>query len=451
MKVLSWISVLLGLAGAFATCGKSQIDELATKACTVKETTFHGWKSFSLENGLVKLDIVPAIGGRIMSYNLGDYPFLYVKEAEFGKLYNVPESETQRVWHNYGGYKTWPAPQSRWGGPPDPLGSFLDGGRYTGRIVQQGEEVVEVEVVSPKDTLIGIQFTRSTLLRKGTTRVILKQKMTNVVNKAVTWSIWDVTQVRGKLREDLSGQKVTHNSGAWAYFPLNPKSIHPKGFIRLDGKPNDSQWYPNIRAGIFGIQYQFHKSKVGADVTDGWIAYVNQLDNYVFVQRFTYFPEKEYPDGGCSAEIWTDPNFPYMETEVLSPLVTLQPGESYSFDVEWVACRCAGPVIAVNDYGVVSQHLSLKKDLGSTSISGIFGVYTPGQAVLIGKDEKENVLVTEKLGTVSPFEMLTLNRTISLPQEVTTLEIAILNLRGERIGILDKLAITGDNYGHSGN
>ena len=46
--------------------------------CTVQKCDFRGWTAYRLENGLINLVAVPDIGGRIMAYDLGPYPFLFV-------------------------------------------------------------------------------------------------------------------------------------------------------------------------------------------------------------------------------------------------------------------------------------------------------------------------------------------------------------------------------------
>ncbi|MFQ6115069.1 MAG: DUF4380 domain-containing protein, partial [bacterium] len=251
------IICLLATLFTFNSCDNTS--NIASE-CIAESVEYENWSAYSLNNGIITLTIVPDIGGRVMEFNLGEHPLFYVNSAEFGKLYNPPKTEAEQVWHNYGGYKTWPAPQSRWGGPPDPIGSLLDGGKYTGRITKQSGDVAEVEVVSPRDDVIGIQFIRQIKILKGTTHVIARQTMVNISDKPVTWSIWDVTQVPAKLNAE---QKFSNQ--AWIYFPLNPNSIYKKGYRLLDGKQFNPEWHPNVVPGIMGVQFQFIKGKIGSD------------------------------------------------------------------------------------------------------------------------------------------------------------------------------------------
>ncbi len=104
--------------------------------CSVRTADFRGWPAAYLENGIIRLVAVPSIGGRLMAYDLGPYSYFFVDPDLAGKLYSAEENQgdgSLAAWKNYGGDKTWPAPQGwdndqQWHGPPDPV---LDTGRYT--------------------------------------------------------------------------------------------------------------------------------------------------------------------------------------------------------------------------------------------------------------------------------------------------------------------------------
>ena len=42
--------------------------------------TYEGWKAHVLENKLVRLHVVPEIGGRVIQYTLGDKEFFWVSD-----------------------------------------------------------------------------------------------------------------------------------------------------------------------------------------------------------------------------------------------------------------------------------------------------------------------------------------------------------------------------------
>ncbi len=80
--------------------------------------TYNGWKNATqIANGTVEVVVVPQIG-RIMRYGFtGNANVLWNNTTLNGKVtdLNAPGKD----WINYGGDKLWPAPQERWGWPPD--------------------------------------------------------------------------------------------------------------------------------------------------------------------------------------------------------------------------------------------------------------------------------------------------------------------------------------------
>ncbi len=91
--------------------------------------------------------------------------------------------------------------------------------------------------------------------------------------------------------------------------------------------------------GLFKGQYLWEIGKVGIDSNAGWIAFSQGSAGYAFAERFGYEEGAEYPDDGVTVECWTVgagqvANLDYgeteiylMETEVLSPLRTIAPGD----------------------------------------------------------------------------------------------------------------------------
>ena len=96
------------------------------------EGAYRGWKTIRLRNGLVELQVLPDIGGRIIQFKLGSKEFLWVNPRLAGKLPKPNGLAADGGWFNVGGDKLWPAPQGwdsdrQWPGPPD---AVLDGQPY---------------------------------------------------------------------------------------------------------------------------------------------------------------------------------------------------------------------------------------------------------------------------------------------------------------------------------
>ena len=400
-------------------------------SCSIEKAEFLGWNAVYLRNNLVSVVAVPDIGGRLMAYNLHEYPFLYVDPDLAGKLFTPQENQgdgSLAAWKNYGGDKTWPAPQgwdddSQWHGPPDPI---LDSGRYRLERAELEAGKAVVVMVSPPDSRTGIQITRQVTLYPNSTRVQLVLTFTNVSNHILRWSIWDVVQLRAE-RTTPEGE-TTFDPGCLVTTPLNPHSCFNEGFNIMFGKADNPQWTSDPQQGLFIARYLWEIGKVGLDSPAGWIAFNNTSKGKAFVERFSYFPDQEYPDQGASVECWTVgkgtvANLDYensgiylMETEVLSPLYQIEPGKKASFTLEWNACSIDGKVVGVSEAGCDSQPFkAIRKDTGA-HITGTFGVFDPGDLRLAWLDLQGNELTGQSLGLVSPLENVRLDQQVAIPE-----------------------------------
>lgn len=426
------LGIVLGLGGCGEKSEEKESDRRAQTEAKVEETKYHDWDALKMTNGLITVTTVPAIGGRTMAYDLETYPLLYTNPAEYGRVYPVADQEGSRVWHNWGGYKTWPAPQAQWGGPPDPVGSALDGGAYEGSIVQEKGREAAIRVASAGDNeATGLRFERVLTIYKGSTRVRVEQKMTNVGQEPARWSLWDVTQVPGSFSE---GETFTED--AQVYFPLNPNSRHQAKFEVQLGEAESQQWQPDPAAGLFCVRYRGETGKVGADSFSGWIAYADARHQVVFVKTFEVFPSEEYPDNGSTVEVYTDGQLPYLEVEVLSPLRQLAPGESYTFTENWYAARCPTPVVAANGVGVISTPFTAQATAGTVQLKGTFGVFHEGTASFAFYGADDQLLAKSGSVAVSPLEVWKLDEVMRLPEGAVRVAIVLETKDRVEIGIL---------------
>lgn len=410
--------------------------------CSVDRIDFHGWRAITLQNGIVSLVIVPDIGGRVIAYNLGDYPYFFTDPDLAGKLFSYEENlgnGTMAAWKNYGGDKTWPAPQgwdndNQWHGPPDPI---LDSGRYKLHMAKTLDHSATMQMTSPPDPHTGIQITRQITLQQMSSRVILDLSFTNISKRQIRWSIWDVAQLRAE-RSHPDGS-ISPEMSCVVSVPLNPRSRFPQGFRVMAGDENNPQWGVDNEKQLFIGQYMWEIGKVGIDSSRGWIAFCNSAQGYAFTEQFTYFPEKEYPDQGATVECWTTgrgtvANLNYenshiylMETEVLSPLYTFRPGETRSFQITWGACRCEGQVVDVNKAGCVHQSLKATPKSEGLEITGSFGVFNCGVLQLAWQDNYGKLLGIELLEKATPLEFVKLKRVFQPPSQATKMELQLLS------------------------
>ena len=409
----------------------------AEAEASVAQVDYYGWKAFKLTNGLVTAVVVPEIGGRIMEYKLGAHPFLWSNPAEYGKRYDSPRNKAERVWRNFGGYKVWPAPQSEWGGPPDPLGSTLDGGRWEGKALTKSGPSVTVELTSPADaTVTGLQITRRVTMYAGTTRLQVRESFKNVSKREVTWSIWTITQVPGALQPGVKASPQ-----AKVYFPLDPKSKQRDGFTVFSGA-DTKQWRKIAGGKVLEASYAGKVAKIGADSDGGWIASVDDLHGFTFAQVFEP-ASGNYPDSGSSVELYTNgTDLPYMEMEVLSPLHKIAPDGEFTSETNWYCAKLGGPVVKATDVAAIKTSPSGARKGTLLTVTGELAVFAPGAIELEFTGEVGKTLGASNPVQVSPASGGAIRVTGTIPEGAQHAFLVLADARGQKVGNVAEVPLT---------
>jgi len=445
---------------------------LLTGGCPAKSKSPQSWDSIDLKNDLIELQVVPEIGGRVIQYKLGEYGFFWVNEQLAGMEPPASGVGPNGEWLNYGGDKLWPAPQGwdndqQWPGPPDPV---LDGGPYTAELLRENNQPVAVRLTSRKDKRSGIQFSRVVKIFDDTTRVSVDATMKNIDTKPRRWGIWAVTQF------DVSNRHgAGYNKNYWTFCPLNPNSIFHKGYRVIYGMVNNMSFKPDYQKGppnaMMRVHYEYQVGKIGIDSSAGWIATLDATDGYVFVHRFTYEPDKAYPDD-CSVEFWTNglgefvawgrinkmpenpKDNPYvLESEILSPYATLEPGESYTFHYDWYAAKLPpnSPVIDCSSIGVTCKPLSARLRDGNLILDGQYGVFYKANCRLVLLDGNGNEIKEVSMQVpVTPLQPLILSQMpkftedTDVPENAHKLAICLYDTKGKTLGELARTQIQRD-------
>ena len=415
----------------------------------VESATYRGWKDYLMKNDFVRLNVVPAAGGRVMQFALGDKEFLWVNPDLEGKTSPETGLDPDGEWMNYGGDKLWPAPQGwdndqQWPGPPD---AVLDGQPHRAEV---DKDSAMIRLTSRDDPRSGIRFIRSIRLDPNSTRVSFKATMTNVDTKPRRWGIWAHTQ----LDAGLPGSKE-YNKLMRAWCPVNPRSRFKGGFNVIFGEKDHPSFSVDEKRGLVKVDYLYKVGKIGVDSHAGWVATVDGRRGDVFVQRFTFESDKAYPDES-SVEFWhngvgriyaynkwlemgeTPAENPYVfESEILSPFAQLQPGERCTWAYDWYACRIGGdhPVVDCNDTAVVSAPLTIQRDGRGLRVTGRFGVFSRGRMGLEITDAESRVLQTRSLDQdVTPLVAIVLDEPIKLPASAARIALVLHAPTGSRIG-----------------
>jgi hypothetical protein len=292
-------------------CGCSSIERDMAKSEQAVEpvgflvrTNYQGWAdSILISNGRVEAIIVPAIG-RIMQFRFAgesDGPF-WENESMFGQ---APDP-TSTNWLNFGGDKTWPAPQAEWGfitpreWPPPagfdavPVTATVDGWK--------------VKLVSPVDRNYGIRTIREIRLALDEPVMTVTTTYEKVEGAPIMASVWVITQLK---EPQFASARIAH------------ASMYREGFrLMTEASPQGLE----VRDGILRIQRDPKvPHKVGLDV--GSLLWVGEKE--MLRIDSSRLPQQKYPDRGASAEIYTNPDpLRYVELEMLGPLHKLVPGST---------------------------------------------------------------------------------------------------------------------------
>jgi len=411
----------------------------ATYDATLEQKAdYFGWGSvYVVKNDLISITIAPKIGARVMQYDLGTHPSIYIHEPAKG---SVPADGNVMV----GGFRQLPSPQADFGWPSPPA---VDLGNYTATIVKQSADSIVINLESPVETSTdakytkhkGIQFKRMITLYKGSTRVKVVMTMLNKGTQAMTHGIWDITQ------------SACINAGAvdkknfWVYFKKNPTSTlgGGKGYVQYMNEGTDaSQWKPDaVGNGIMAVNYLQKVGKIGADCKAGWIAFTDQLDGYAYIKTFTYQEGKTYPDSGASVQVYTYANTDMLEVEVLGPLVTLQPGDSVSLTENWYASRTAGAVIAVNEVGLTTKKCALTQSADTVEAKGTYGIFQSGTVKMQFFKNDGVVVATVDSSAAIPTDSLVLSKKFAVPAGATYFGLTMYSPAGVAVGLLDSARV----------
>jgi hypothetical protein len=294
-----------------------------------KKINYKGWVGcYELVAPPYRVVVAPKIGGRIVEYSRNGRGPIWLNEAELGKVHPLDP----KVWWNYGGYKTWPAPQSKWNWPPDPQ---LDAAPATVGPWSEKGKLVGLKITGQTSEKLGLHFEKYVRLDPATGSLHLRQRMIALPENddSIRWGVWSITQVL---------------SDGWVAIPLNPKSRHEGGVYFYGPEAKQSkQWH--TRDGLLILKNAGDAAKYGADTNDGWMAWLR--GGQAYVQRFpAMIPGEEYPDEASSAQAWCNSaDLPYTEMELAGPLVTLKPGASTEFEEEWQLIDLSHPVKTEDD------------------------------------------------------------------------------------------------------
>ena len=351
------------------------------------EPAINGWPVVAQSNAIAAVAVAPSIGGRIVSFRLGDREFIFTEPALAGRSKTVDDPDPQ-FWA--GGARTWLAPQERWrvdgtAWPPPPR---LDYGPWT-----VSEADGSILASSPVETdarwnCAGMRIERSVALAASGARLEVVHTLINTSDRHQAWAPWSNVQV------------AATPGATWAYFPVQSTGQYqPNGYMWY-GPPSvaATQGRPHPGLGIAAVQYLHREGKLGADADRGWICTVE--DGWAFARHWIIPAGVRFTENGNTLAIYTCGTQRLMEIEAMAPLAELPPGARTTFRETWMAARIpAGPVVAVTHGGIVMEPLRIDR---KGTVRGRYGIPDRGHVRL---RQDQNILWEAPCDPMSPFQL----------------------------------------------
>ena len=274
-------------------------------------------ESVRLTNGVVEVRVPTAYGPRVSHYGVAGGPNV------FGDAPDAQRETPHGMWRAYGGHRLWAAPERF---PEtytiDDLPPEIESSER--RIVVRRARDPRTGLVAGMDVQLDAAGATDTKLDAAGTGVTVIHAIENQSDGPRRLAPWGLTVVRPggvalipnpERRSQREALLPARTISLWSYTDLSDsRFVFGPEFLRLRCDPACQA--PN---------------KIGVACERGWFAYL--VERTAFVVRTAYDPGAEYPDRGCSVEIYTEGGF--CEVETLAPLTTLAPRETARHTERW--------------------------------------------------------------------------------------------------------------------
>lgn len=289
-----------------------QCDPITGCPAVIAAAKFQSHPAFTFNNGVTNATVVPALG-RVMTFGLSS-------KSTFNWLWNNQSPNKNQSWKNWGGSKTWLAPQSDWPQiagakwPPDSAWN-----KVVKSEVQTGGFLKTTGAISPHS---GIRFIHQ-FGHDDDGNFFIRQTAEKRSGKSLQMALWSVTQI---------------NPPDAVFFLLKPQSTFAESTLQLQGNTHPHiQQKGDLACYIPGDHSAL---KIGISTTTSVLAALHQ--NQLFVLRAKPH-DAIYPDAtekfpqGFPLEIFDSGVISqrYLELEFYSPIQTFHQGSAWTFTVNW--------------------------------------------------------------------------------------------------------------------
>ena len=279
---------------------------------SIREVRYKNFgKCLAISNDFMEVFVTVDIGPRIIKCNLKGKENMMFEDVERAFSNDVSSMFGEgKTWYTYGGHRIWLSPE----GFPETYYPDNDKVLYT--TFPGG-----AEFMPPVQEVTGIQISVRLEMAEDKPEITLTHTITNTKETNMKGSVWCLSVMAPggmalvpQPTED-TGLLPNRTLVMWPYarftdsrFTLCDKYIT----VAQDETATDA-------------------FKLGINNTNGHSAYINK--GQALVKYVEYQTGAEYPDGGCSTEVYT--NNLFEELESLSPLYVLAPNEFMTHTETW--------------------------------------------------------------------------------------------------------------------
>ena len=282
---------------------------------------YYGWSdSYWLTNGDVELVAPSAIGPRIMRYGFVGSQNLF---------HNFPHAlgrSGEPAWQNRGGHRLWVAPEG-------PVSKALDNGP-----VEITAEEFRLLIRQPTEPESGMAKEIEIALAPKGTRVRLRHRITNRNPWPIRFAPWALSVMRpGGAAIAAFPPRFRHDE---RLLPTNPVVMW--GYTDF----SDPRWRMTQRFLLLRQDAaRTAPQKAGLFAERACAAY--SAGGELFFKQARAHADQEYPDFGCSVEMFTNQHM--LEIETLGPLRVVAPGAAVEHIEEWSLHRVPDLASATDD------------------------------------------------------------------------------------------------------
>jgi hypothetical protein len=279
---------------------------------TIAKISYHGWPhAYVLTNGTVEVIVVPEVG-RVMQFHFVGEDAIFWENP---KLLGKSPDPTAKDWQNFGGDKSWPAPQADW--PKMIHREWPPPAAFDSMPVNVEAHDGVIELINPVEPAYGVRARRTISVDPHHPVMTITTIYEKLEGNPVKVGIGVITQFREPER---------------AFMVLPRKPRFPGGYVQLEWTtPAELKVADGLLSLKGGIQ-----SQIGSDADT--LIWMN--DKYVVRIDSPRVKRAEYADQGANAIIYTSPEGDgYVELEPFGPLKTMKVGDRIERTVKYTLAR----------------------------------------------------------------------------------------------------------------